>query len=469
MNILKFGGTSLKDAQQIKRVVSIIRAQERPGVVVVSAFGGVTDCLLQAAQKAAAGDASYSELEKKLEERHLETVRRLMPGAQQSAVISQMLLMLNDLHDLLHGVFLLRELTARVADYVMSFGERLSAFVISEILKQNNVPALFVDARKLIKTNERFGRAQILYEPTFAAIRQFFAGMNAIPVVTGFIASTLKGETTTLGRSGSDFTASVFGAALGAKEIQIWTDVDGVLTADPQLVPQAFTIPGLTYEEAMELSHFGAQVVHPATMQPALEAHIPIRIKNTFNPDHPGTLIGQESPAWPYPVKSLSSVKEITLISVIGSGMLGETGIAGRIFSTLAREAINIILITQASSEHSVCFAVAPSCARRARQALTKEFRLELMEKRVNRIQIEEGLAIIAVVGENMRRTPGIAGQVFQALGERRINITAIAQGSSELNISLVVAREQLKEALQVVHQRFFGKATEAKSCKNEE
>ncbi len=456
MKILKFGGTSLKDAQQIQRVSRIITRQQQPFIVVVSAFAGVTDCLIRAAQMAAEGDDSYRNIEKELEERHLDMVRRLLPSTAQSAVISQVLLMLNDLHDLLHGVYLLRELSARVLDYVMSFGERLSALIISETLKGQNVSAVYVDARKLIKSNERFGRAQILYDSTFEAIRTFFKHQTGIPVVTGFIASTLQGETTTLGRSGSDFTASVLGAALAAHEIQIWTDVSGVLTADPQRVSEAFTIPMLTYEEAMELSHFGAQVVHPATMQPALEAQIPIRIKNTFHPQEAGTLIGLQTQDWPYPIKSLSSVSEVALVSVIGSGMLGETGIAGRIFSTLARESINIILITQASSEHSVCFAVTPSCALRARKALEKALRLELLEKRVNRIQVEDDLAIIAVVGENMRRTPGIAGKVFQALGERNINITAIAQGSSELNISLVVERQNLTEALNAIHRRFF-------------
>ena len=456
MKILKFGGTSLKDASVIQQVARIVTDRQPDIALVVSAFAGITDRLIRAARQAAQGNTAYTQEEKAIEEHHLAMIRELFPSDRQSSVISQVLLTLNDLHDILHGIFLLRELSPRVLDFVMSFGERLSAYILSEFLNENGTKARYLDARRCVKTNENFGRARVLYEQTNAAIRDCFADQTDVAVITGFIASTLNGETTTLGRSGSDFTASIFAAALRAEEIEIWTDVDGVMTADPQMVPSAFTVPFLSYEEAMELSHFGAQVVHPATMQPALEAHIPIRIKNTFRPEAAGTVIGRQKVKWPYAIKSLTAVREVALISVIGSGMIGETGIAGRIFSTLAREEINIILISQASSEHSVCFAVAPHCAQKARQALQKELRLELLEKRVNRIQVEPQLSIIAVVGENMRRTPGIAGKVFMALGEKKINIVAIAQGSSELNISLVLAADDLPSALNAIHRTFF-------------
>ena len=458
MKILKFGGTSLKDEDRVRQVADIILAQKDSVAVVVSAFAGVTDRLIRMAEKAAQGDKSYLQDEKNLEEKHIAMAKALIDSKNQSLMVSRIILKFNDLHDILHGIFLVRELSPRMLDVVMSFGERLSAFILANVLHGKNSEAYYLDARSLIRTNRRFGKAGVDYQKTFTLIREHFNENHGLPVITGFIGATSEGETTTLGRSGSDFTASIFGAALKADEIQIWTDVNGVLTADPAIVTDAFTIPDLSYEEAMELSHFGAEVVHPATMQPALEAHIPIRIKNTLNPQAAGTVIGQPARDWKFPIKSLSSVKEVALVNVIGSGMIGETGIAGRIFSTLAREKINIILITQASSEHSVCFAVSPACAQRAKQALEKELKLELLEKRVNRVQVESDLSIIAVVGENMRRTPGIAGQVFQALGRQQINISAIAQGSSELNISLVIARKDLADALNAIHQQFFNR-----------
>ncbi len=456
MRIMKFGGTSLKNAQQINRVADIIRAQSSPPVVVVSALAGVTDQLIDMAHMAARGDEDFLRREKALEEKHIALARVLMKSKSQSPVISRIILKCNDLHDILHGIYLVRELSPRMLDVVMSFGERLSAFILANVLKEKGSPAYYLDARDIVKTNRRFGHAGVDYPSTFKRIRAHFEQHTGIPVITGFIASTDQGETTTLGRSGSDFTASVFGAALNADEIQIWTDVSGVLTGDPAKVQKAFTVSELSYEEAMELSHFGAQVVHPATMQPALERRIPIRIKNTFRPQDAGTVIHSGGGTWPFAIKGLSAIDEIALINVIGSGMIGETGIAGRIFSTLAGERINIILITQASSEHSVCFAVPPSCVQRAQKALQQEFKLELLEKRVNRIEVEGDLAIIAVVGENMRHTPGIAGKVFMALGLREINIRAIAQGSSELNISLVVAKKDLSPAMNAIHAQFF-------------
>ncbi|MHB2153545.1 aspartate kinase [Calditrichota bacterium GD2] len=459
MKILKFGGTSLENAGRIDRVTTIIRnlVQSKEQIaVVVSAFGGVTDLLIQAAKKAAIGDGRYSELEQQIEDRHVHLIRELITVQNQSHALAHIIRQLNDLHDVLHGVFLVRELSARVLDFIMSFGERLSAFIVAEVLKEKNITAQFLDARQLIKTNDRFGQAQVLWPDTLANIQQYFQKQNALQVITGFIASTLKNETTTLGRSGSDYTASIIGAALNAQEIQIWSDVNGVMTADPRQVPEAFTLPRLTYEEAMELSHFGAQVIHPRTMQPALDKKIPIRIKNTLNVKHPGTVISAQANAWPYPIKAISSLDAIALVSVIGSGMIGVTGIAGRIFTALARKGINIILISQASSEHSICFGVLPASATPARKALERELKLELMEKTVNKIQVENDLSVIAVVGEKMRRTRGIAGRAFSALGHSGINIVAIAQGSSELNISLVVEQKDLTAALQAIHKEFF-------------
>ncbi len=465
MKILKFGGTSLQNSERIQQVVNIIAQQAEDSAhlaVVVSAFSGVTDALISAAQQAAQGDPAYQQIEQNIEQRHLQLAGELISVQNQSRVLTHIVRVLNDLHDVLHGVFLVRELSLRVLDFVMSFGERLSAFLVAEVLQENGLRARFLDARQVVKTNDRFGQAQVLWEQTKQNIQQYFREKpGELQVITGFIASTRKNETTTLGRSGSDFTASIFGAALGAHEIQIWTDVNGVMTADPRKVPQAFTIPQLTYEEAMELSHFGAQVVHPRTMQPALDQGIPIRIKNTLNPQHPGTLIGARSNHWPCQIKGLSSLDAIALVSVVGSGMIGVTGIAARIFSALAKEQINIILISQASSEHSICFGVLPELATRAQKALEEELKLELMEKTVNKIVVENELSVVAVVGEKMRRTRGIAGKVFSALGENDINIVAIAQGSSELNISLVIDRQNLSRALQAIHARFFDEKLE--------
>ncbi len=459
MIILKFGGTSLENAGRISRIIDIIKERQAKygrTAVVVSALGGVTDDLIRSAQLAAKGDRSYSKIEEQLEQRHLQTVRGLIPSKAQSSVLSHIISELNDLHDVLHGVYLVRELSARVLDFVMSFGERLSAYILSEALNERGIAAEYLDARQVVKTNDRFGSALVQYESTFKLIRQYFESRSDLQIVTGFIGSTMNNETTTLGRGGSDFTASIFGAALQVKEIQIWTDVNGVLTADPQKVPEAFTIPQLTYEEAMELSHFGAKVVHPSTMQPALDKKIPIRIKNTLNPSAAGTLIGHTANDSPLIIKGLSSVDDVALINVIGSGMVGVAGIAGRIFGALARKGINVILISQASSEHSVCFAVLPHYAQKAKKAIEAELRLELYERRVNRVAVEKDLAVIAAVGENMRRTKGIAGKVFQALGKNGVNIVAIAQGSSELNISMVISKKELSKALKAIHSEFF-------------
>ncbi|HHE55506.1 MAG TPA: aspartate kinase [Caldithrix abyssi] len=459
MKILKFGGTSLQNANRVNQTTDIIRQRTENDsklAVVVSAFAGVTDLLISAAQNAAAGDESYKTIVQTLEDIHLNIAQKSLSVQNQSRALAKIVSSLNDLHDVLHGVFLVRELSARVLDFVMSFGERLSAFIVTEVLKEKGVNAEYLDARQVIKTNDHFGQAAVLWDETNEKIQRLFKNKQKLLVITGFIASTKQNETTTLGRSGSDFTASIFGAALDVEEIQIWTDVDGVMTADPRKVPSAFSIPQITYEEAMELSHFGAQVIHPRTMQPALEKKIPIRIKNTLNPQHPGTVISDQSNNWPWSIRGLTSLDSIALVSVIGSGMIGVTGIAGRVFSALAREKINIILISQASSEHSICFAVLPEYSLQAKNALEKELKLELIERTVNKVIVEDNLSIIAVVGEKMRRTRGIAGKVFSSLGQHGINIVAIAQGSSERNISFVIDRKDLTNALNAIHSEFF-------------
>ena len=459
MMVMKFGGTSLGTPQRIEQVSDIISRTYRTQAklaVVVSAFGGVTNQLIDAAHRAASGDTRYEAELAQLESRHLDAIQYLLPAPGQTDARTFFMTELKNLFDVLHGVFLVRELSPRVLDFVMSFGERFSAYIVAEALRHRDIPAYYLDARQVVRTDARYGAARVEYDVTYKAIQNIVHPRNGLPVITGFIASTANNQTTTLGRSGSDFTASIFGAALDATEIQIWTDVDGVLTADPRVVPQAFTIPELSYEEAMEMSHFGAKVIHPRTMQPAMERNIPIRIRNTFRPEQPGTLIRRTPAPSPFPIKGISSIEHIALVNVSGSGMVGATGIAGKIFTALAQHDINIILISQASSEHSICLGILPGHASRAQEVLKKALKLELLEKTVGAIEVEENRSVVAVVGENMRRTAGIAGQIFSALGQAAINIVAIAQGSSELNISFVVERTDLPNALRVIHHAFF-------------
>ncbi len=458
VKILKFGGSSVGNSERISSVMDIIRdsAQKGPRThVVVSAFQGMTDRLIAAATSARKGDEGYRQLLAAIRSDHEEILGTLVARNGKEAR-TRLGRKLDELSNILQGIFLTRELTPRTLDVVMSFGERLSAYIISEALQDRDFSAAYLDARKVLRTDSAFGQARIDFPASRDAIRSYFQEQGRTQIITGFIASTPDGETTTLGRSGSDFTASIFAAALDADVVEIWTDVDGVMAADPRKVKNAFLLKSLTYDEAMELSHFGAKVIHPATMQPALDADIPILIKNTFNPDAPGTLISREGLPTARSIKGISSIDKIALISVMGSGMVGVAGVAKRIFTALARKDINVILITQASSEHSICFAVEPRCAEAARKELQAELRLELHDKLVSDIQIEKDLSIIAIVGENMKKTPGIAGQVFRALGEEDVNIVAIAQGASELNISIVVSARDEVKALNILHATFF-------------
>lgn len=462
MKVFKFGGSSVASADHIRDIVSWFPdffKEERCRAVVFSAFQGVTDQLISMAECAGRGDDSYTSDLGRLEGRHIDTVRSLLPSSEQSHAIASVKFMLNDLEDVLQGVYLTKELTPRSLDFITSFGEQLSNYIIHLAFKHQGIPCDFLDTRSLIVTDDRFGSAEVDMERTVANIKAYFASRPNLQVVTGFIAATEEGVTTTLGRGGSDYTASIFAHALDADELQIWTDVDGVLTSDPRIVQEAFTMDILSYEEAMELSHFGAKVIHPPTIEPAMSRSIPIRIKNTLNPAFPGTLIGKEDTRKEYVIKGISSIDHVALIRIQGSGLVGMAGIATRIFGALAAGSINIILITQASSEHSVCLAVSPKDASKAKKMLEKELRHELSVRRVADIIIEKNLSILAVVGENMRHTPGIAGKVFQALGASRINISAIAQGSSELNISAVIKREDKETALRVIHNAFFQNA----------
>ena len=461
MKILKFGGSSVGTAERIQTVISLVTDQNRyqPGevrAVVVSAFQGVTDTLIALARQAATGSAAYKDGLTALEERHLMAVETLIPVTRRSSTLASTKVLVNELSDLLHGITLVNECSPRTLDLIMSFGERLSAFIVSESFLTRDFDVEALDAREIIWTNEVFGNARPVKEKTEQLIGAYFDAHPKLQIVTGFIASSLSGLTTTLGRGGSDYTASLIGAALDADEIEIWTDVDGMLTADPRKVPKAFTIPEVTFEEAMELCHFGAKVIYPPTMQPAIDARIPLVIKNTFRPDSMGTRIVEHAPSLPHPITGISSISNLVLIRLEGSGMVGVAGSAARLFKALATAKINIILITQASSEHTICCAIDPHSVESARAAVEEEFALEIQAGLVSPLVVEEDLAIISVVGERMRHTPGMSGRVFTALGSNGINVVAVAQGSSELNISAVISNDEETKALNALHDEFF-------------
>src|ERR1700749_3619771 len=458
MKVLKFGGTSVGSVSSITTLMEILRRDapaERP-VVVLSAMGGVTNLLLGMAEDAAEG-RDFTEKLAQLEARHFEVVKTLLDIQHQNPALTRLKINFNQLEELLQGVLTLRELTPKTRDQIVSFGERCSTLMVSRIAAQHFPEAIYVDASELIRTDSSFGNAKVNTELTEQLIRGFYAeNKGKMLFVTGFIAGNDAGQITTLGRGGSDYTAAIFGAALNASEIDIWTDVNGMMTADPRMVKKAFPLPELTYTEAMELSYFGAKVIYPPTMIPAFIKRIPIVIKNTFDVDFEGTVIQHHCKASGLPIKGISSISEISIINVEGSGMVGKSGFSGRLFSLLAREQINIILITQSSSEHSTPFAIQPNDSEKAKLLIEQEFELELLARKLEYPVIERSLAILAIVGENMKQTPGMSGKLFHALGRNGINVRAIAQGSSEYNISVIISRHDLAKALNAVHDAFF-------------
>ena len=459
MKVLKFGGSSVAEPERIRSIVDILKGYYTKGekfTVVFSAFGGVTDMLIEMGSLAAKGDEAYQEKFDAFRQRHIDAVDELLQGEYKAMVLPEMERSNEVLKNLLYGIFLVREASKRTMDYVLSFGERNSAFIISHVLRQSGINASYLDARRIVKTDKTFGAGRVDFKLTYQKIREHYAQHPDVQVVTGFVASAKGGLTTTLGRGGSDYTASLIAAGLEASGIEIWTDVDGVLTADPRRVRRAFTIPSMTYAEAMEMSHFGAKVIYPPTLQPALLKKIPLYIKNTFNPNFAGTLISNQPHPDAHAVKGISSIGNVALLTLSGSGLFGVPGIAGRLFSSLATADINVILITQGSSEHSISFAVQPSVANRARKRVEAEFEYEMSMNVVDPVKIEEDLSVVAIIGENMRYQPGISGRLFQAMGKNGINAVAIAQGSSELNISVVINRSDEAKALNALHEAFF-------------
>ena len=459
MIVLKFGGTSVANAENISKTISVVTAALKRSklMVVVSALGGTTDLLLGAGRSAAEGKTDYKEKIKLIEQRHFDTIKDLIPVAHQSSIIFEVKRRINELEDLCDGIFLIGEFSPKTSDKIASYGELLSSLIISQKLRSLEVEHQWVDSRELIRTDSNYTFAavdsSVTKEQTLKYLQQNPSSLYLLP---GFIASDSKGNTTTLGRGGSDYTAAIYAAAVDADTLEIWTDVSGMMTADPRLVPNAKVIPNISYQEAMELSHFGAKVLYAPTIQPVMAKGIPLWIKNTFAPEDHGTEIERKPKASANAVSGLSSIDKISLLLLEGSGMIGIPGFSKRLFEALSKEKINVILITQSSSEYSICVAIDESNVEKAKKAVDEEFVNEIALEKLEPLQIENKLSIVALVGDNMKSHQGISGKMFAAMGRNGVNIRAIAQGSSEKNISAVISSADVKKAINVLHEEFF-------------
>lgn len=456
---MKFGGTSVGDGRAIRRTSELARDSVQDGravAVVVSAMSGVTDQLIRAARAAEQGDQdTFRGVRLQLLTRHLQAINACVPESESQAIAEEVSALLDYLLRLCESVAVLGELTTRGLDAVVALGERMSARIVAGCVRGLGLPSEAVEATRLIVTDDRYGSANPLPEPTRQRCREVILPMleaGTVPIITGFIGATAKGVTTTLGRGGSDFSASLIGACLDSEEIWIWTDVDGVMTADPRIVPDARSLPEISYAEAAELAYFGAKVLHPKTMLPALQAAIPIRTKNSFNPEHPGTLITADAAPAACGVRGITAMKGLSLVTVEGRGMLGVPGVAAKVFSAVAREGISVLMISQSSSELNICFVVPSPSAERVIAALEAEFAIERARQDVDRIWAQGPVGVVAVVGAAMKGTPGIAARVFSALGAHAINVSCIAQGSSEHNLSFVVDDKDVDSAVKAVH-----------------
>lgn len=453
MKVLKFGGYAIDTAENILKVKNIIESEPELVVVVVSAFHGITDKLLELSVMAASRDKNFFRIYNEIESRHHSIISALFDEPERSKVSETIDGYLKDLANIINGVYQLNDITAKIQDKILSYGEIMAAHIISHVIPNGEV----IDAKGLIKTDDHYGNARVNFPLSTRLIRAQFNRYKKTGVVPGFIASSEHNVTTTLGRGGSDYTAAIISAALSVDRLEIWTNVDGFMTADPKKVKKALAIEYLSYAEAMELSHFGAEVIYTPTIHPVYSSNIEVVIKNIYNPQGKGTLISKESknPGLAL-IKGISSIDDIDLITIQGAGMVGVKGMSSRLFGALARTDINIILITQASSEYSITFALNPADSQRAMNALQTEFETEIKVRNEINILIEKELSIIAIVGERMKNTPGISANLFTSLGRNGISVIATAQGSSELNISIVIKKEQLKKALNVIHEGFF-------------
>lgn len=459
--VMKFGGTSVGDAEAIARTAQILKEQHASGpvVAVVSAMSGMTNFLLECAAAAESGDTEAVETVRALLlAPHRRALYALVPNGERRRQASAALgSLIDEAARLLYSIYVLRELSPRARDRLVSFGERMSSLIVSAHLNELGVPSEPVDADRLIVTDNIFGNASPYLDETrekASAVLKPMIEAGVLPVVTGFFGATRDGLTATLGRGGSDFSAAILGNALDASEVWIWTDVDGVLTADPRIVPTARTLDELSYSEATELAYFGAKVIHPKTMYPAAERGIPIWIKNTFAPEAAGTKIGPVT-SENGSAKAIASISGLAAVTVEGRGLIDVSRVTTRIFSAVGRTGANVYMISQASSQHSVSFVVGQADAPAVVDALTEEFQDDIARKRVLSVQLDPEVAIVAVVGAGMRGTPGVAGKVFSTMGEAGINIIAIAQGSSELNISFVVEQSDVSAAVLALHRVF--------------
>ena len=460
MNVLKFGGTSVGSAENIKKVIEIVKSASENDhvVVVVSAVGGITDKLMRASQKAIENDLNYKSDFDKLKQQHVEIMEGLLSGSTLSDTKDVIFEKLAELEKLLDGIFLINELSPKTTDKLLSFGELMSSLIIFEAMQEYGLNVQLKNSQNLIVTDSNFTNASVQFEETNANITSYFEhNKKLVTILPGFISKSEEGEITTLGRGGSDYTAAILAAALEVNTLEIWTDVSGMFTTNPKLVKQAQPIKKLSYKEAIELSHFGAKVLYPPTVLPVLSKNIPIHIKNTLKPDEEGTLITKVvTNGNGNPIKGISNINGISLLTLQGNGMVGIPGFSKRLFETLAREKINVVITTQASSEHSICVGVSDQDARSAKSALDQEFENEISLLKIDPLVLEEHLSIVAVVGEKMKNHQGISGRMFSTLGKNNVNIRAIAQGASERNITAVIKEKDVKKALNCLHETFF-------------
>ncbi len=462
MKVLKFGGTSVGSSKNINNVINILENYSKIDnvVCIVSAVGGITDKLLLAGKQAQNKDAGFKDTFQGIKKIHLDIIKELNP-AHSETIATYVDAKLEALHSLLEGIYLINELSPKTSDKLVSFGELLSSFIIAETMKNRGLSAEIKNSQDLVVTNSNFTKAEVDYATTNNNIQTYFnSASQKITILPGFISKSKLGEQTTLGRGGSDFTAAIVAAALKVEQLEIWTDVSGMFTTNPKLVKQAYPIDKISYQEAMELSHFGAKVLYPPTVQPVLDLNIPIHIKNTLEPEAVGTIISNEETISSSPVKGISNIGNIALLTLQGSGMIGIPGFSKRLFEVLSQEKINVILITQASSEHSICLGIDEGDADKAKNAIDAAFDNEIALHKIDPIIVEKDLSIIALVGDNMKNHQGISGKMFSTLGKNNINIRAIAQGASEKNISAVILQSDVKKALNTLHEQFFESKT---------
>ncbi len=455
MKVLKFGGTSVGSVNSILSVKQIVESVEEPVIVVVSALGGITDKLLKTAAMATNGDVGYEREFSEIITRHLDVIQGVLPDkVQRIEVQKQVMALLDELGNIYRGVYLINDLSVKTSDTIVSYGERISSLIVSNVIKD----AQLFDSRKFIKTVKQFNKHIVDFDVTNQLIEETFNPLPKVALVPGFISSSIEGEVTNLGRGGSDYTAAILAAALGARRLEIWTDVDGFMTADPRVISSAYVIDRLSFTEAMELCNFGAKVIYPPTIYPVYHKNIPIRIRNTFNPTARGTYITKDKvkDEGKALIKGISSINDTCLITVQGLGMVGVIGVNYRIFKTLAKNGISVFMVSQASSENNTTFAVRNADADLAVKVLDEEFALERAQGDMSDTVAEKDLATVAIVGENMKRTPGIAGKLFGTLGRAGISVIACAQGASETNISFVIKLKYLRKALNSIHDSFF-------------